>query len=122
MNKLVEIRQGKFSQGREINIITRAAGYSQLINRPTHNTKDTLSCIDLIFTSNPNLISSSDVEMSLFEECHHNIMYSKIDFKIPSPPLGLQKCLVHKVSNVMFLVLTGFFYSTENLSTKRWTY
>ena len=73
-------------EGREINIITRAAGYSQLINQPTHITKDSLSCIDLIFTSNPNLMNSSGVEMLLFEKCHHNIVYGKIDFKIPIPP------------------------------------
>ena len=39
-----------------------------------------------IFISNPNLINSSGSEMSLFEKCHHNIMYGKIDFKIPIPP------------------------------------
>ena len=55
-------------EGREINIITRAAGYSQLIHQPTNITKDSLSCIDLIFTSNPNLINSSGVKMSLFEK------------------------------------------------------
>ena len=49
-------------------------------------TKNSLSCIDLIFTSNPNLINSSGVEISLFEKCHHNIVYGKIDFKIPIPP------------------------------------
>ena len=73
-------------EGREINIITRAAGYSQLIHQPTNITKDSLSCIDLIFTSNPNLIKSSGVKMSLFEKCQHNIVYDKIDFKIPIPP------------------------------------
>ena len=49
-------------EGREINIITHAAGYSQLLNQPTHITKDSLFCIDLIFTSNPNLVNSSGVE------------------------------------------------------------
>ena len=73
-------------EGLEINIITRAAGYSQLINQPTHITKDYFTCIDLIFTSNPNLINSSGVEMSLFEKCHHNIAHGKIDFKISIPP------------------------------------
>ena len=37
-------------QGHEINLITRAAGYSQLINQSTHKTKNSLSCIDFIFT------------------------------------------------------------------------
>ena len=66
--------------------ITRTAGYSQLINQPTHRTKDSLSCINLIFISNPNLINSSGVEMSLFEWFHHNIVYGKIDFKNPILP------------------------------------
>ena len=66
-------------EGREINIITRAVGYSQLMNQPKHITKDSLSCIDLIFTSNPDLNNSSGVEMSLFEKCHHNIVHGKID-------------------------------------------
>ena len=30
-----------------------------------------------------HLINSSGIEMSLFEKCHHNIVYGKIDFKIP---------------------------------------
>ena len=72
-------------EGHKINIITRAAGYSQLINQPTHITKDSLFYINLIFTSNPNLINSSRVEMSLFERCHQNIPFSKIDFQIPIP-------------------------------------
>ena len=51
----------------------------------TDKTNDSLSCIDLIFTSNPNLINRSGVEMSLFEKCHHGIVYGKIAFKIPIP-------------------------------------
>ena len=82
--------------GREINIITYATGYSQLINQPAHITKDSLSCIDLIFTSNPNSINSSGVEMSLFEKCHHDIVYSKIDFKIPIPPPSMRKVWDYK--------------------------
>ena len=30
-----------------------------------------------------HLINSSGIEMPLFEKCHHNIVYGKIDFKIP---------------------------------------
>ena len=75
----------------EINIITRVAGYSQLINQATHITKDSLSCSDLIFTSNPNLVNSSGVEMSLFEKGYHNIVYGKIDFKIPIQPTYMRE-------------------------------
>ena len=115
-------------EGREINIITRAAVYSQLINQSKHLTKYFLSCIDLIFTSNPNLINSSGVEMSLFEKCHHNIVYGKIDFKIPIPLRYMREVWDYKNASAesmqpsLFLVLTGIFYSGENLSTKRLTY
>ena len=51
---------------------------------------------DLIFTSNPNLINSSGVEMSLFEKCHHNIAHGKIDFKIPIPPPYMREVLDYK--------------------------
>ena len=52
-------------EGREISLLTSSAGYSQLINQPTHITKEYSSCIDLIFTSNPSFISASGVELSL---------------------------------------------------------
>ena len=45
-----------------------------------------MSCNDLSFTSNPNLIDSSGVEMSLFEKCLHDIVFDQTDFKIPIPP------------------------------------
>ena len=48
-------------EGREINIITGTAGYNQLINQPTYKTKDSLFCMDLIVTSNPNSINKSAV-------------------------------------------------------------
>ena len=37
------------AEGREINSLTSACGYSQLINKPTHITKESSSCMDLIF-------------------------------------------------------------------------
>ena len=35
------------AEGQEINSLTSACGYSQLINKPTHITKESSSCIDL---------------------------------------------------------------------------
>ena len=60
--------------------------YSQLIDQTTHITKESSSCIDLIFTSNPSFISASGVELSLYEKCHHNLIYGKINFNVPLPP------------------------------------
>ena len=66
------------------------------MNQPTHIPKGSLSCIELIFTSNPNLINSSGVEMSLFEKYHHNIVYGKIDFQIAILPLYMREVWNYK--------------------------
>ena len=63
--------------GREISFVTSSAGYSQLIDQPTHITKESSSCIDLIFTSHPSFISTSRVELSPYEKFHHNLIYGK---------------------------------------------
>ena len=49
------------NEGSEISFLTSSVGYSQLIDQPTHITKDSSSCIDLICTSNPTFISASGV-------------------------------------------------------------
>ena len=47
------------AEGRTINSLTSACGYSQIINQPTHITEVSSTCIDLIFTASPNLISDT---------------------------------------------------------------
>ena len=42
------------NEGRGISFLTSSAGYSQLIDKLTHITLETSSCIDLIFTNNPS--------------------------------------------------------------------
>ena len=77
--------------GREINSLACACGYSQLINKPIHITKETSSCIDLIFATSLNLITEIGVELSIFEKCHHNLIHGIIDFKVPFPPSYLRE-------------------------------
>ena len=71
----------------EIDNITTTAGYSQLINKPTHFINGTSSCIDLIFCSNVSFIRNYGIEQSIYEKCHHNITYGTLDFNVPLPPL-----------------------------------
>ena len=48
---------------------------------------DSKSCIDLIFTDQPNLIIESGVHPSLHEQCHHQIVYGKLSVSnIALPP------------------------------------
>ena len=62
---------------KELDTITSTAGYNQRIDIPTHFTNRSSSCIDLIFTSDPNIIVNSDIEKSLCSSCHHDITYGK---------------------------------------------
>ena len=59
------------NEGSKIDGIASQFGLHQFINEPTHLTRNASSCIDLIFTSQPNLIMESGVHSSLHENCHH---------------------------------------------------
>ena len=63
-------------------------GLHQLISEPTHLMGDSKSCIDLIFTDQPNLVIESGVHpSSLHEQCHHQIIYGKLSVSnIALPP------------------------------------
>ena len=86
------------SEGPETNSLTSACGYNQLINKPTHITKESSSCIDIIFATSPNLIRETGVELSVFEKCHHNLIYDIIDFKVQ--PFYLREVRDYKNANV----------------------
>ena len=61
--------------------------YSKLLKRtysiwPTHILAESFSCFDLIFTSHQNLVMESWVHKSLHSNCHHQITYTKFNFKV----------------------------------------
>ena len=45
------------------------------LSQPTHLLPQTSSCIDLIFTDQPNLMVERGVHPSLYSNCHHQITY-----------------------------------------------
>ena len=53
------------TEGKAIENISSQFGLHQMINEPTDILKSSSSCIDLIFTSQPNLITESGVYPSL---------------------------------------------------------
>ena len=59
--------------------LTNSYGFRQLISEPTYILKSSSSCIDLIFTDQPNLIIDSGTHPSLHPNCHHKIIHCKID-------------------------------------------
>ena len=55
--------------------LTSSNGFLQLTNEPTHIQTSSSSCIDLIFTNQPNLSVNSGVHASLHPNCHHQIIH-----------------------------------------------
>ena len=108
------------NEGREISFLTSSTGYSHLIDQPTRITKESSSCIDLIFTSNPNFISASGVEPSLYQKCDHYLICGKISFNAPFryriyvSYVELQKCKGSKYSAIVFWYWLGFYFPRKN--------
>ena len=81
----------EYNEGREISFVT------------SHITKEFFPCRNLVFTSSPSFISASGVELSLYEKCHHNLIFRKINFHIPFPPPYIREvwdCKNAKVENI----------------------
>ena len=62
------------TEGTVINDIMAEHGLTQIIQESTHLLDCSSSCIDLIFTSQNNLITNSGVHSSLHSNCHHQII------------------------------------------------
>jgi len=73
--------------GEVISDVTTSHGLHEIISQPTHfYPGKTPSCIDLIFCSQPNLLSDSGVLPSLLPQCHHDVIHAKIDLNVKLPP------------------------------------
>ena len=56
--------EGSIIEGSKIDFITSQFGLSQIIKEPTHILDNLFSCIDLIFTTQPNMVLESGVHHS----------------------------------------------------------
>ena len=70
----------------KIDTIASSYDLNQLIQELTHILNSSTSCIDLIFTSQPNLVMESGIHSSLHSNCHHQIAFAKFNFSIFYPP------------------------------------
>ena len=76
------------NEGTNIDALTLYQDLHQLISQPTHILVTLSSCIDLIFTDQPNLVINCATRPSLHPNCHHRIMYCKLlNLEIVYPPL-----------------------------------
>ena len=87
-------------EGSKIDAITSQFGLQQLIAEPPHILTDSSSCIDLLFTSQPNLVMESGLHFSLHQNCHHQITYAKINLKVCYPPPNELEIWYYQRANV----------------------
>ena len=74
------------TEGLKLSSMSSSVGFTQLINEPTHIQSSSSSCIDFIFTDQPNLSVNCGVQASLHPNCHHQIVYSRFNLDIYYPP------------------------------------
>ena len=64
-----------------------------------HILENSSPCINLVFTSQPNLIVNSGTHSLLHPNCHHQIIYAKFSLKIHYPRPYTHEFWHHKDSN-----------------------
>ena len=74
------------TEGTQLETTTTIYGLQQLIDEPIHIRKNSSSCIDLIFTNQPNLIVNRGTHPSLHENCQHQITFAKDRLRVEYPP------------------------------------
>ena len=86
-------------EGDAIENLTSQFVLHQVIKEPAHILDTSSSCINLIFTSQPNLITESGVHSSLHSNCHHQIIIAKFNLEIVFPPLYVREVWYYKDAN-----------------------
>ena len=76
------------AEGAKLDELFSSLNLHQLISEPTHFFRDDClpSCIDVVLTDQPNLVLNSGVRPSLDPTVKHQMVFCKINFKIPPPP------------------------------------
>ena len=82
-----------------MDILTVSFGFNQIINKPTNILSNSSSCIDLIFTSQPNLVIESGVHSSLHANCHHQVTYVNLNLNVIYPPPYEREVWHYKLAN-----------------------
>ena len=88
------------SAGQEIDSLTWSPGNKQIIDKPNHNVNNSISWIDLLSCTNQNTISNYGVDDSVFNKCHHNLIFGKVNIRVPLPPVYIREVWSYSQANV----------------------
>ena len=107
-------------EGSSIEELTSFLGLTQLITEPTNfEPNKNPSCIDLIFTDQPNLVTSSGTRSSLDSLCHHQITHCVINYNIlPPSPFERRIWDYEKADSNLIIKSINDFPWVENFSKK----
>ena len=95
------------NEGIAIENLSSALDLNQIICEPTNfEEKQNLSCIDLIFCDQPNIIVGSGVQPSLDPFCKHQIIYCNINFNMLSAPSYMRKVWHYNCANTQLISRT----------------
>ena len=59
-----------------------------------------MSCIDLLFCANQNIISNYGFNVPIFDKCQHNIIFDKVNIRVPLPPAYICEVWNYRQENV----------------------
>ena len=90
-------------KGNVIENATVQFGLQLIIKKPTHISNTSSSCIDLIFTSQPNLITDSGVHSSLHPNFHHQTVFAESN--IVHPPPYLREIRHYREANTGLIII-----------------
>ena len=90
-------------EGSMIDTIVSSYGLNQLTQEPTHILNSLSSWIDLIFTSQPNLVMQSGIHSSLHSNCHHQIVFAKFNLSVLYPPPYERTVWYYQRANTEFI-------------------
>ena len=99
-------------EGKQLEPLMSGLGLHQLISGPTNMIGHSKSCIDLIFTEQPNLFIDLGIHPSLHEQCHHQIVYGELSVKNPVPTPYFRKLWLYDRADITSI--------RKSLSTFRW--
>ena len=88
------------SAGLGLDSLTSSAIYIQIIAKSPLAVSSSMSCIDLIFCTNLNVISKHSVDVWTFDKCHHDIIYGKINNGVNLPPIYVREVWNYRRTNV----------------------
>ena len=93
-----------------------------VIKEPSHILDTCSSCIDLIFTSQANLIIVPGIHLSLHSNCHHQIIFAKINLEIVYHLPYVREVWYYKDANPKLIrrAISEFNSQRAFLNTNKW--